>query len=212
MNEISRSPKTLNFSYDRDMPVIIQAWGTTSLRNCAPYPRPNPRDIISGGPFPSHFLSPAIYYEYRRYFILGEWFHQLQRPRVGRHRSCASRKCIVGTPADRQGSKAVGVACLELDTSDFGDGQFYLRHIGSSMPDPHIGGSTPDRAIWLAIVSLWPLRRDPRDPIGGSVAERACDILLAGIDMASQVWGDSLLKVDSWTITHHCRRTKVWSI
>jgi hypothetical protein len=36
--------------------------------------------------------------------------HEVKRSRV-------SRKCIVGTPAGGQGSKAVGVACLELGVS-----------------------------------------------------------------------------------------------
>jgi hypothetical protein len=61
----------------------------------------------------------------------------------GQYRSRVSRNPIVGTPVGWQGSKAVGVACLELgvSVSDFGDGQFYLSRIG---------GCTPDRVIWLA--------------------------------------------------------------
>jgi hypothetical protein len=37
-------------------------WGTTSFRNCAPYARATPRDIISGRQLPSHALHPATYY------------------------------------------------------------------------------------------------------------------------------------------------------
>jgi hypothetical protein len=43
---------------------------------------------------------------------LREWVHQLQLPGAGQYRSRVLRKCIIGTPAGGQGSKAVDVACL----------------------------------------------------------------------------------------------------
>jgi hypothetical protein len=70
-----------------------------------------------------------------RYFILRVGVHQLQRPGAGQYRSRVSWKSIIVTPAGGQGSKVVGVACLELGVSVIGDGQFYLSHIGGCAPD-----------------------------------------------------------------------------
>jgi hypothetical protein len=44
--------------YSTEHPGLYQ-WGNTSLRNCASYPRPNPRDIISGRLLSSRALPPA---------------------------------------------------------------------------------------------------------------------------------------------------------
>jgi hypothetical protein len=59
----------------------------------------------------------------------------VQWPRAWRYRSGVSRKSIVGTPVN--GSKAVGMACLESMNLVLvtGAGQVYLSHIGGCGPD-----------------------------------------------------------------------------
>jgi hypothetical protein len=98
------------------------------------YPRPNPRDIISGWLLSSRALPPAKYHEYIFYFEGVS--ASVQRPRAWHYRSGVSRKSIVGTAASVQGSKAVGVACLELGVSVrwVGDWQFYLSPAGAFTP------------------------------------------------------------------------------
>jgi hypothetical protein len=125
----------------------IQAY--TALRNCALLPQVNPWD--REGCYLAMRCSPL-------YWLIVIYFEgvSLSVTTAGRggvdHEIAAV--VVVGTPA--------GGHCL----GDFGDGQFYLSHIG---------GCSPDRVIWLATLPVLfrGLRRDGTDCTGGS-RSRAC--------------------------------------
>jgi hypothetical protein len=140
-------------------------WGTTSLQNCASYPiRSNPRDIISERLL--NYLAVRCFplNITNRYVILREWVHQYNgRGRCPNNGSplLGHRQAVVGTPAkwpaSMHGSKAVGVACLELGVSVRWVGDWQLIHLNPT------GACAPVARwlIWLATL----FKRGGRDGI-----------------------------------------------
>jgi hypothetical protein len=128
-------------------------------------------DIISCGLLPR----PCVASRYITNIYILFWGSELISYNNGRGRcgiDCI-RRCIVGTPAVGQRSKAVGVACLELCMS--------VRWLWRcTVFLSHIGGCTPDRVIWLATM----VHSDfGGDIIMDTIANWACDAQPAGIGM-----------------------------